>query len=73
MKFEKFYRRQAIHMLMFGFVRGLRAGLPSMSIKDCVIHFMNHHDIQEDDISVDSLCKEYSRMLPEYKLSFGSD
>jgi len=62
----KLYKRQALDLLMFGFVQGMFAAMPSLSLKDCLIMFMRRYKLSEDDYHYDSARVTYDRMNKEF-------
>jgi hypothetical protein len=62
----KLYRRQALDMLMFGFVGGMKAALPSLTINECLQMFQKEHSFSEDEYPLRSAWQTYNRMMEEY-------
>jgi hypothetical protein len=63
----KIYKRQAVDLLMFGFVNGVLSALPMVTIKDAIFLFMQKHKITEDHYDYGSARSRYYRMLNESK------
>jgi len=61
----KLYKRQAGDLLFFGFVNGVMAAMPSVSLKECIILYQNHFGLTEDDTPLDSVRITYYRMKKE--------
>jgi hypothetical protein len=61
----KLYKRQANDLLFFGFVNGVLASLPSMSLKDCILLYQERFGMTEDDMPLDSVRITYYRMQKE--------
>jgi hypothetical protein len=65
----KLYKRQALDLMMFGFVNGMQSALPSMSLKNCLVYFQKRHNLSEDDYNLDSARITYYRMQKDFKES----
>lgn len=57
------YRAQAFDLLLFGWVQCGKKVLPATSVKQLIILFINHYDIDEGEASLESLEQVYNRML----------
>ncbi len=62
----KMYKRQCLDHLMFGYVHGIRRGLPSVSIVDAIEMFKEDNSLTEEDYPMESAYKTYDRMRKEY-------
>jgi hypothetical protein len=64
----KLLTRQAVDILMLGYVMGYSdsAPIPILQIRKGVEKFMQRMDLQEDDYPLDSAIVTYYRMLGEY-------
>lgn len=54
------YRAKAINMLMFGYVRGARATLPTVTIKMAIDMFMKDFGLSDDDFNRDTAEKTFN-------------
>lgn len=61
----KLHKRIAMDILMFGFIEGMKAALPSMTVKDCLIMFQKKNNLSETEFPLDSARVTYQRMLKE--------
>jgi hypothetical protein len=48
---------------MFGYVQGLRKALPSMTLSDAILMFLDSFEIQEDNYCYDTAKQTYYRIL----------
>jgi hypothetical protein len=62
----KFFKRQGLHLMMFGYIAGQRQALPSISIDKAIISYLNHFNIDGDTAQ---LKVYYFRMLDELRES----
>lgn len=62
---SKVLRRQALHIMAFGFVAGYRKQNDKPMI-EAVRQFQLHFNIKEDDWQADSIIREIHRMTVEY-------
>lgn len=60
---QKFYRFQTFDHIMFGYVQGLRKALPSMTLSDAILMFLDSFEIQEDNYCFDTAKQTYYRIL----------
>ena len=61
----KLYKRTALDLIMYGYVRGLRKALPSMTIEKCLILFQKENCLSEDQYPIRSARVVYQRMQKE--------
>jgi hypothetical protein len=61
----KFLRRQALHVLAFGYITALRDADRSLGYDLAIERFKTRFAIDEDEVSEDSLLKEVHRMNVE--------
>lgn len=61
-KIPSLYKRTALTQLMFGFVMGARAALPTMTVKEAIYEFMKIFDLDDDDFNCDSAAVIFDRM-----------
>lgn len=72
----KLLRRQAVDLIMLGYVMGYRhvSPIPVLQIKKGLEHFMEDMGLSEDDYPLESAMVTYYRMLKEYnKFNYGSN
>lgn len=62
----KIYKRKAIDLLMFGFVQGMKAALPSLTIQECLVMFQKKVDVCDYKYPLESARTVYNRMQKEY-------
>jgi hypothetical protein len=62
----KFCKRQPIEVLMFGWVNALRFNLPTITVEKAVLNFMDHNNIDEEVLSINTALSTYNRMQKEY-------
>lgn len=63
---EKFYRRSAFDLLMFGHISALVNSLPSISIEKAALNFMHFYNISEQEITLQGVLTSFYRMRKEY-------
>jgi hypothetical protein len=68
----RLYKRQAIDLLMFGFVTGMRSALPMVTLDDSLSYFMQKHNLSEEEYSYSGARSTYYRMEKEFKSTFVS-
>ena len=56
-----------INLLLYGFVCGVRDALPSITIKDAILMFMEEFDLDDDDFNIDSAAVIIDRMNKELR------
>jgi len=61
------YKRQALDHLMFGYVHGVKRAVPSATIKDCILMFMEDNELPEDSYSLETAMRTFQRMAVEYR------
>lgn len=62
----KMFKRQALDNLLFGFIEGMKAALPSLTINECIEMFQYKFDLSEDEYPLRSAWQTYNRMTKEY-------
>ena len=70
----KLLQRQAVDLIMLGYVMGYRhvSPIPVLQIKKGLEHFMEDMGLSEDDYPLESAMDTYYRMLKEYnKFNYG--
>lgn len=65
-KILAFYKKNAIDLVMFGYVTGCQDTLPSLKTNRCVERFLKKFDLNEDDYSIESALRTYTRILKDY-------
>ena len=63
---KKFYKRENFKLIYFGYVNAIRFNMPTVSIEKATLNFMKHHQLADDDFSLESAMVEYNRMAKEY-------
>lgn len=62
----KLYRRQALDLMLFGFIEGMKAALPSLPTNKCLEMFQYKYGLSEDELPLMSAWQTYNRMTEEY-------
>lgn len=62
----KFHRRKAFDLMMFGYVEGVKAALPTLSVMECLIMFARSNNLTEEEYPLESARSTYNRMKKEY-------
>lgn len=63
---KKFYTRESMKAVFFGYVNALRFNMVNSSIERCALNFMKHHRLTEETFNMESAIREYHRMAAEY-------
>jgi hypothetical protein len=63
-QYFKFLKRRQDHMLMFGYVHGVRNNLPSVSVRKAIGQYLDFFNIDGD---VRALENEFTRMVKELR------
>ena len=61
----KLYRRNALNLSMFAFIRGVRAALPTVSVPLAIDMFMEHYGLNDDNFNRGSARNTYNFMQKE--------
>lgn len=61
------YQRSALNLSLYAFVRGVRAALPTVSVKDAVFLFMEEYGLTEELFNSDSAIVAFHEMNREIK------
>jgi hypothetical protein len=61
---NKFYKRRQDHLVMFGWVNGIKHFAPTISVKKAITMFLSHYNL-DDDQGYLEIC--YQRMLNELR------
>jgi hypothetical protein len=56
------YKRQAIHLLLYGFISGVQWTMPSLTKKEAAEMFLKRFTIAKDDISIEDIITTYNRI-----------
>ena len=64
---QRLYKCNAIDLMMFGLVSGIKRFLPSAQIQDAVEAFITYHDLTETEYPFESALVTYQRMSNYYK------
>jgi hypothetical protein len=65
-KIQAFYKKNAIDLVMFGYVLGMRRGLPAVNINKSIELFLDEFGLSEDDYPLRSAIVTYERILKDY-------
>lgn len=63
-QYYKFVKRRQDHMLMFGYVHGVRNNLPSVSVRSAIKQFLDYFNLDGDARTLEN---EYTRMVKELR------
>lgn len=63
---EKFYKREVIEAMFFGYVNGLIINFPGISVEKAIINFQKYHNVDEEMMNIESARTTYNRMQKEY-------
>ena len=63
---EKFYKREVVEAMFFGYVNALRMNFPAMSLQSIILDFQKRHGLNEDLMNLDTATSTYYRMEKEY-------
>lgn len=59
------YKRNALNLSLFGYIRGARAALHTISVPEAIGMFMEEYGLDDDDINRLSALNTYNRMQKE--------
>lgn len=62
----RLYKRQCLDHIMYGYVNGLKRALPSMSIRQCIKHFVEDNELSEDDYALNTAHNTYFKLQRDY-------
>lgn len=69
-KIPAFYKKNAVDLMMFGFVRGVKHTLPSMdrdsATNRCVESFLKEFGLTEDDYPIESAMRTHTRITEDF-------
>lgn len=63
---KKFYTRENIKLVFFGYMNALRFNIPNATLDHCAVNFMKHHRLTPETFNAKSAIQEYQRMTAEY-------
>lgn len=63
---EKFYKREVVEAMFFGYVNALVMNFPGISAEKAIINFQKYHKLDEELMNIESARKTYNRMQNEY-------
>jgi hypothetical protein len=61
-----FYKKNAIDMALFGYVKGMRRGLPTVKINKSIRLFLDDFGLNEDEYPEDSAVRAYTRIAEDF-------
>lgn len=61
-----FYRREAMHIMIFSFIDGYQKAFPSITIQEAASAFMIHYKVDEDLYQQNTVVSIYLRLKSEY-------
>lgn len=62
----RIYKRQALDLMLFSFVNGMKAAMPSLQTRDCIRIFIHEHNLSGDDYSLEGARVKYYSMLKDF-------
>ena len=65
-KIPAFYKKNAIDIAMFGWVLGMRRGLPAVKTNKSIELFLHEFKLSEDDYPLRSALVTYERIQKEF-------
>ena len=60
------YRKQALDLIMFGFVHGVQTAMPSVSAREAIKIFAEKNDLEEGDFPIESAQTAFFRMRTDF-------
>jgi len=61
-KIAAIYRKNTLSLLCFGYVRGCKSALHTLTVDQCISLFMKEFDLTEEDFNSESARVEYGKM-----------
>lgn len=61
-----FYKKSAIDLCMYAFVKGIMCVLPSVTIRDGINIFLKNFNIDESDYPIDAAVKNFNRINNDF-------
>jgi hypothetical protein len=59
------YKRQAVHLLLYGFMTGVQWSVPSITKRESAQAFLKRYDLEEQ-YSIDDLLNTYNRIHKDF-------
>lgn len=59
---QKFFNKRQIHLLMFGYVNGVRKNMPTVSVDIAIRQFLAYFEFDGEDLDATSLRMQYYDM-----------
>jgi hypothetical protein len=63
---QSLFKKNALDLILFGFVQGAKKYIPSASIIDLVDGFSEEYNLNEDEYPSESAMTTYNRMLNDF-------
>lgn len=63
---HKFYKKNAIDTLMFGYINGILFNLPTVTLEKALLNFQKHHSLTEETFNIEANKVTYYRMRDEF-------
>jgi len=63
---QKFYKRNQIDILMFGYVNAIMFNLPTTTLERALLNFQKHHRLTEETFNIEANKVTYYRMRDEF-------
>lgn len=60
------YKKQALDLIMYGYVHGIQTAMPSVSVREAVKIFIENNDFNDDDFSWESAQTAFFRMRADF-------
>ena len=61
-----FYKKNAIDLMLFAYVMGMRRGLPAVKIGKSIELFLNDFGLTEDDYPIESAIRTHTRITEDF-------
>lgn len=65
-KIGAIYKKNALNLLLYGFVTGVRATLHTVTIEKAVGMFMEAYELSDEDFNCDSAVASFGKMQKEF-------
>jgi hypothetical protein len=63
---HKFYKRNQIDVLMFGYVNAFMFNFPAVTLEKALLNFQKHHGLTEETFNIEVNKVVYYRMRDEF-------
>ncbi len=63
---HKFYKRNQIDILMFGYINAIVFNLPTVTLEKALLNFQKHHGLTEETFNIEANKSTYFRMRDEF-------